>query len=292
VAVSETNLYIETLKVVGSGVFGAVAGATAAYIFRREESKTQLRRADLDRWNQERQTYWFPLLEAAKDFRDRLVEMRARYKENGGGGLPGDFCELLVLERSRVGEVMKERGLDEADPVTPRKSPDAIERTKVRIVQELNYAASSIYRTIRYVGIAEYALRAIKKGSIILPNEESDRIRKLIDAVKSSLQGKDPRGIYTEQQEAIGELVWDRDGRIISDHEFRQRVFEPGWEQFIGPFRFYAHFHWKLDYEVKGTVDALEPLIEALDRLTRGEAPPRTRPARPFRFLKSMPLFS
>ena len=41
-----------------------------------------------------------------------------------------------------------------------------------------------------------------------------------------------------------------------------KRMFEPGWEQLIGLFRFYVHFHQKLESEVNDTIEALQSLRE------------------------------
>jgi len=284
-----SDFYAEVMKVVGPVTIGGLLG----YYLRRREGEAQLRRAEVDRWNQERQSYWFPLLEAAKDFRERLVEMKANYEKQQGRPLhewlPGDFCEVFVLERNRVDEL--DKNLEAADPISPRKDPGAVERTKLRIVHQLNYAASSIYKTVKYLGTAEHALRALKEGSLMLPDKDREMMRTLILDARSSLQGKgEAAGIFKEQQEAIGELVWDPDGRIITDHEFRKWVFEPGWEQFVGPFRFYAHFGKKLGSEIQDTIDALGSLVEALDRLTRGEAPSRRATPSPRRLFKPAPM--
>jgi hypothetical protein len=63
--------------------------------------------------------------------------------------------------------------------------------------------------------------------------------------------------------------MWDpNNSSVISYYEFRERLLNTtGWEQFTDLFRFFAHFHWKMDYEVKRTIAALTPLCDALEKL-------------------------
>jgi hypothetical protein len=50
-------------------------------------------------------------------------------------------------------------------------------------------------------------------------------------------------------------------------------MFGSGWEQLIGLFRFYVHFHKKLNNEVQDTINALRPLIVELKQLTSAATP-------------------
>ena len=91
--------------------------------------------------------------------------------------------------------------------------------------------------------------------------------------VRGELNGsseKDPgAGIVDDLQDLIGESVWNpNDSSVITYYEFRERLLDAtGWEQFTDLFRFFAHFHWKMDYEVKKTIAALTPLCGALEKL-------------------------
>src|SRR5262249_53413250 len=95
----------------------------------------------------------------------------------------------------------------------------------------------------------------------------------LLSDVRRELNGtseKDPgAGIVDDLQDLIGESVWDPDNSsVITYYEFRERLLNvTGWEQFTDLFRFFAHFHWKMDYEVKKTTAAFIPLCAALKNL-------------------------
>ena len=257
--------YTEAMKVIGSVTIGSWLGYYLRRAQSKAESRAQLRKAEVERWRKEAQSYWFPLLEAADDLQHRLVEQKERYKEQKSKPLrdwyPGDFCELYVLDRDQV-DTLNEN-LELADPNSARKDEQAVERTRIRMAYQLTYAVSSIYKMARYLGTAEYALRALKEFNVMLPDEARSKIMCCILDVRASLEGKrEATGIFSEQQEAIGEIVWDPAGQIITHYEFRKRMFEPGWEQFIGLFRFYVHFHQKLESEVNDTIEALQSLRE------------------------------
>jgi hypothetical protein len=268
-----SDIYAEVLKALGPGTVGVGLG----YYVRRRETNVQIKRTARERWEKERQSYWSPLLESALEFRQRLGDLKDQYiekRERGeplGRYYPADFCELYVIDGSQIDKL--DKNLEEADPIQARKSGD-LERTRVRTAHQLTYAVSSLYRTAKYLGAAQHALTGLREFSLMLPEVAIRQIADLILDVRKNLQGKgQAAGIFSEQQEAIGEVVWDSSGKIVSNHEFRKRLFEPGWEQFVGLFRFYVHFHQKLDHEVKDTICALGPLIDELIRLTDSEAP-------------------
>jgi hypothetical protein len=262
------SFYTEAMKVVGTVTLGGLAGV----YLQRHKDRAQVEKENIERWSKERQYSWSPLLEAAEDFRTRLIDLKQTYVANLRNNIslrdwyPGDFCELYVLDRTQINKL--DENLEAADPISPRKNAEDVERTKVRTVHQLNYAASSIYMTAKYLGTAERALRGLYEFKIMLPDRARPKVKQLILNVRATLQGKGGAGIFTEQQEAIGEIVRDSSDRIITNFEFRKWMFDPGWEQFTGLFRFYVHFHKKLDSEVKNTIDALEPLIAELERLT------------------------
>lgn len=63
------------------------------------------------------------------------------------------------------------------------------------------------------------------------------------------------------------------ENRVITYFEFRQRLLmATGWEQFTGLFRFFVHFHQKMDTEVAQTIQALELLCRALEGVCGGMA--------------------
>ena len=262
------SFYTEAMKVVGTVTLGGLAGV----YLQRHKDRAQLQKENVERWSKERQYSWSPLLEAAEDFRARLIDLRHQYLDNLSNNIPlrnwypGDFCELYVLDRDQIYKL--DENLETADPISPRKNAADVESTKVRTVHQLNYAASSIYMTAKYLGAAERVLRALYEFKMMLPDRARPKIKELILNVRANLQGEGGAGIFTEQQEAIGEIVRDSSDRIITNFEFRKWMFDPGWEQFTGLFRFYVHFHKKLDSEVQNTIDALKPLTDELERLT------------------------
>jgi hypothetical protein len=131
----------------------------------------------------------------------------------------------------------------------------------------LNYATSSLYIAAKYLGIAELVRRDLKEQLLSVPSNAREEMQCLISNVRESLQGKTGAGIVGEQQESIGEIVWGLDDRVITNCEFRRRLLEPGWEQFVGLFRFYVHLHKKLEHEVTCAIDAIDPLVGEVHRL-------------------------
>ena len=79
------------------------------------------------------------------------------------------------------------------------------------------------------------------------------------------LNGPSGSGIIDDLQDLIGRSVWTEDDTVISYHEFREVILsEKGWEQFIELFRFFVHFHFKINSEAKDTAHALGDLSSAL----------------------------
>lgn len=263
------DFYTELWKVLGTGSVGVWVG----FLVKKLEARAQIRRAEDDRWAQEKQSHWSPLLEAARDLKSRFRGLTRTYEDEKTSGkalhdgYPGNFCELYVLDRGKTYEL--DENLEAGDPITPRKDAYAVERTRARMCHQLTYAASSLYITAKYLGVAERVLRDLKEGALMLSGDARTGMADRIAKVRASLQGEhQAAGIYGEQQESIGEMVWaDPAGRLITNYEFRKRLFEPGWEEFIGLLRFFVHFHKKFEHEVAGTIEALAPLIDDVERL-------------------------
>ncbi len=254
------DIYAESMKVLGSGVVGLLAG----YIAREFEIRKQdLRKRD-DLWSSQIQSHWLPLLEAARELKERFSDLSRVYRKEWTeiftpDALSGDFRELYTLSR--------DENWMRRDPNALRKDDNAVQKVRTRMCHELNYAASSLYITAKYLGIALYVQRNLKENILILSNDRRKEILGLISKVREGLQGK--AGIFGEQQESIAEMVWSPAGRVITNFEFRKRLLDsPGWEQFTNLFRFFVDFAPKLKYEVAGTISALLELDEEVNRLS------------------------
>jgi len=253
------DIYAETLKVLGSGVVGALCG----YIAKELEIRNQDRRKRDDLWSTQIQNYWLPLLEAVRELKDRFGDLSRVYRKEWTKpftpeSLSGDFRELYMLSRDEdwIGR----------DPNTLRKDDGAVQKVRTRMCHELNYAVSSLYITAKYLGISFYVQRNLKENMLILSNDARDEMMSLISKVRGSLQGK--AGIFGEQQESIAEMVWGPAGRVITNFEFRKRLLDlPGWEQFTNLLRFFIEFDPKVGFEVASTISALNELEQAVNRL-------------------------
>jgi len=248
------DIYAESMKVLGSGIIGALAG----YIAREFEIRKQDRRKREDLWTTQIQNYWLPLLEAARELKERFADLSRLYRDTPES-LAGDFRELFTLSR--------DKNWKERDPNRLRKDDDIVQQVRTRMCHELNYAASSLYITAKYLGIAVYVQRNLRENMLILSNDSRNEMMRLISNVRVNLQGK--AGVFSEQQESIAEIVWGPGGRVITNFEFRKRLLDsPGWEQFTNLFRFFVDFDYKLDYEVKNTISSLHELEQEVNRLS------------------------
>jgi hypothetical protein len=269
---------LDLLKLMGSfagGATGAVSGALLKQWFdQRDVRATQ------------RQTRWLPLLEATRELKHRFEALTARYQPYRAKQPPElpslayDFWELYTLDKERKSfGSLEDPGL-EAVLDASRENASAVQRVRRRMSHQLNYAASSLYMTAKYLGYAERMLRELKEHRLLLPRNWSIGPRKamqcemirLLSEVREQLQGVSKEhpgaGVIFEQQESIAESVWGLDNRVITSFEFRQRLLlATGWEQFTGLFRFFVHFHEKMDTEVARTIQALEALCRALERV-------------------------
>ena len=258
---------ISALIALVSALLGALATALAGYFVRKREAENQSRKAQDDLWRTEKQNRWSPLLEAARELHSRFAELKARCR-TPNWDLQGDFCELYVLNRGEAGRL--DANLEEGDPLAiaaRRDGHDVMQATRVRMSHQLNYATSSLYITAKYLGVAERVRRDLKVHLLSMPPDAADKMVDLVSKVREALQGKGSAGMFVEQQESIGETVWGPDDHIITNGEFRKRLLEPGWEHFVGLFRFFVHFHKKVEYEVTWTINALGPLIHEVNLL-------------------------
>jgi hypothetical protein len=205
-------------------------------------------------WSTQIQNHWLPLLEAARELKDRFDGLSRLYSNNPED-LSGDFRELYVLSR--------DKNWEHYDPDAPRKDGDAVQKVRMRMCHELNYAASSLYITAKYLGIAEHVQRNLKENLLIVSGDTRNEMMRLISNVRGSLQGK--AGIFREQQESIAEMVWGPSGQVIANFEFRKRLLDsPGWEQFTNLFRFFVDFGHKVEFEVAATISALLELEQGV----------------------------
>ena len=197
-----------------------------------------------------------PLLEAASELTTRLIDLSGIYR--GTSTLPftkdslhGDFCEIYSLRRDPI------VSFDDRDPNLLRSDEHAVQRLRMRMAYELTFAVTALYVTAKYLGLAERARRDLRE------KKKRSGLLEPLSRVRSSLQGD--AGIFEEQQDAIAELMWAPSGTIISSAEFRDKLLKrPGWEPFTMLLRFFVHFDYKLDHEVKKTIESLEHLTTKL----------------------------
>jgi hypothetical protein len=85
--------------------------------------------------------------------------------------------------------------------------------------------------------------------------------------VRQQLNGQSGTGIIDDLQDLIGRSAWNNDNTVVTYYEFRERFLnDKGWEQFIELFRFFVHFHFKINTEVANTEKALTDLCLQLQK--------------------------
>ncbi len=132
-------------------------------------------------------------------------------------------------------------------------------------IHELNGATISLYRTARYLGYAQRVRRELEHGQLKLSRAKRKKVVSLLVEVRDELNGRSGAGIIDDLQDLIGESVWDQEDSVISYYEFRERLLKSeGWEQYVELFRFYVHFHLKMNTEVLKTREALGNLLDCL----------------------------
>ena len=261
--------WLELAKVAFSFLGGAT-GAISGAVLKNQWSKRE-----------QRQTRWLPLLEATKELKENLRGLSNLYKEvseekrwTKAKWLPTearDFWELYTLNGDPDPASLQDSKLE---PDGARSNRGAVNRVRIRMCHELNRAASVMYATAKYLAYAQRVRTDLNEGRLHRPwrlplRSVTDRL----STVRGVLHGTsitDPgAGIITEQQDSIGVNTWSKnDNGVISYSEFQSKLLlSPGWEQFIGLFRFFLEIDQKLDTEVKQTIDALEDLRSELDRV-------------------------
>ncbi|HSF30825.1 MAG TPA: hypothetical protein VLK82_10190 [Candidatus Tectomicrobia bacterium] len=268
---------LELLKILGSFI-GALVGAIGALSFKEYLDQRRLQA-------KERQTRWLPLLRAAQDLKLRLDELTSIYKtepptypwnnytwKDAHGDehpLPleaRDFHELYLLDKDTTPiDNFQELNMD---PGARRKDEHAVQAVRARI-HELNRATTSLYRTAKYLGYAQRVRRELAHGQLEISRQMREQMIELLSNVRKELNGTSEQhpgaGLIDDLQDLIGESVWGQDDSVISYYEFRERLLgATGWEQFTDLFRFFVHFHKKIDTEVKQTNEALATLCSAL----------------------------
>jgi hypothetical protein len=185
-----------------------------------------------------KQQFHLPLLDAARQPEDRLSELADIYegksKLHKPEGLSGDFRELYLLSRNEIAS------LSDSDGNQPRRNDETVQRLRKRMCCELTFATSTLYRTARYLAYARLAHLHLSGGGSNLAPADRKGLDQLIDDVGAALQGKDGAGIFSEQQEAIAEMMVSSGGKVLPHYDFRRRLLEvPGWEQFTALFLFF-----------------------------------------------------
>jgi hypothetical protein len=280
---SETIELLKILASFGGAILGGIGALTIKEWSDRRRSKQK-----------EYQTRWLPLYSAAKDLRSRFGELIATYKQDQKQyqwsghkwtdserreyslGLEArDFHELYLLNKD-LQPIYSFNHLPN-DPGDRRKDDYFVQKVRGRI-HELNLATTSLYRTARYLGYAQRVHRELQLGQLEVPDASPGEMMNLLSKVRRELNGKSGSGMVDDLQDLIGEAVWSQDNSVITYYEFRERLLSPtGWEQYIELFRFFVHFHLKVDHEVKNTIDALTPLCSALEQIVGSRKPIRSR---------------
>ena len=172
-----------------------------------------------------------------------------------------DFHELYLISAEPQ---LLDNFWNLGEPGSNRKDQQAVQRVRERI-HELNYAAISLYRMAIYLGHAQRVSQELQYGELDLAGPKRTQIIKLLAGVRAEINGPSGAGLADDLQDLIGESVWRQDGAVISYYEFRERLLaEKGWEQFTDLFRFFVHFHRKINSEVKNSGVALGSLQKAL----------------------------
>jgi hypothetical protein len=262
--------YVEIAKVVLPGLIGALGG----YFIKYWDVRRLQRKEENDLWVAQRQSYWSPLLRATSELETRFAYLRDIYTPEKLGmpfsplSLSADFRELYMLSRNDI------PNLQEVDPNVPRRNDHAVQHVRARVCHELTFAESSVYITAAYLGHAEHVWRDLYDDRLPMSPPARNDLLGLVSKVRQSLHGKSGAGIFLEQQEYIGQTLLHTSGGVITNLEFRQRLFDlPGWEAFNNLLRFFAEFAPKVNFEVTDTIAALGPLRERLGQLRVSDTP-------------------
>ncbi|MDP9144347.1 MAG: hypothetical protein M3N43_06570 [Actinomycetota bacterium] len=259
------------------------------------------KKEDAALWSLHRQRFHLPLRDAGRQLEARLSELAGIYRgepsQHTPGSLNGDFRELYLLSRDELPWSGDPRpSILDTDGNQPRRDDQAVQRLRKRMCYELTLATSALYWTARYLAYARLVHLHLSGGGSNLDKADRDGLDRLIADVGAALQGKGA-GIFSEQQDAIAEMMVDSDGKVLSHYEFRRKLLElPGWEQFTALFLFFiseddrldiealdepkkdrARFAAKLGHEVDATIGALARLETRLTEICGlQEAAPRT----------------
>jgi hypothetical protein len=272
-----SSALIEGAKIFGS-VLGSVIGAFGAFTAKEWLDRRRARA-------KEYQTRWRPLSIAAEHLNQRLANLASDYRnaspeyrwknytwtDSNETHLPlplasKDFHELFLID-SDPPLLDEEFGNLGDAPGSHRKDQQAVQRVRERI-HELNSATISLYRTAVYLGYAQRVLQELQIGQMDISDTKRHELITLLLDIRSKLNGLSGAGIIDDLQDLIGRSVWTEDDSVISYHEFRELILsDKGWEQFIELFRFFVHFHFKINTEVKNTEDALRHLCNALGEI-------------------------
>ena len=248
-----------------------------------------------------RQQFHLPLRDAGRQLKARLSELAGIYRGKSSQHTPqslnGDFRELYLLSRDELlwsGDARP--SILDSDGNQPRRDGEAVQGLRKRMCYELTLATSALYWTARYLAYARLTHLHLSGGGSNLDEADREGLDRLIADAGAALQGTGA-GIFSEQQDAIAEMMVDPDGKVLSHYAFRRRLLEvPGWEQFTPLFLFFiseddqldlealdepdehrARFVAKLDHEVDATIEALAGLEARLTKICGlREAPPST----------------
>lgn len=268
---------LELLKIGFSFIGGAFGAGLTNIVVTKWIERRELRA-------KQRQTRWLPLLEAARDLKDRFADLQGKYeniaegtewRKVDGRKLPTwarDFHELYTF--SKDPKLITNLEFPNVDADGSRKDDALVHRVRIRMCHQLTYAASTLYITARYLAYAQHVRRDLSAGRLDLRKSgtSAQKITSLLKKVQMELHGtsKDHpgAGVILEQQDFIGETMWSADNDVIGYYEFQGRLLKsPGWEQFTDLFRFFLEVDQKLATEVELTKKALGELCKELEKM-------------------------
>jgi len=271
---------LQTLELLKIG-FSFIGGATGAGLTNILVAKWIERR---ELRAKQRQTRWFPFLEAARDLEARLADLQKKYenippnkvwRKVDDRTLPTwarDFHELYTFNKNPDPITNFESA--DVSPDEARKDDPLVQSVRIRMGHQLTYAASTLYMTAKYLGYAQRVRRDLNAGRLDLRKSgtSAQKIKSLLDKVRTELHGTSKEhpgaGIILEQQDFIGESMWTVDNDVIGFFEFQSRLVKsPGWEQFTDLFRFYLGVDQKLATEVELTKKELGELSKELEKM-------------------------
>eukprot|EP00474_Spongospora_subterranea_P005518 CRZ05976.1 hypothetical protein [Spongospora subterranea] len=195
---------------------------------------------DRELWNESRERYYFLLREAAQELLNRLTRLKEIYyrekPHHDPDRMSEDFRELFMLSRNTIPDIHT------ADPNRLRANLETRQYVQTRMHRYLYLATSTLYIAARYFALVKLTRSHLSCGRHVLTETKAKDLTDRINNVTLALKGPDDIdfGMPTEQQESIGEIMITDGNRVMTQYEFRKRLFDcPGWEQFTSLMTFF-----------------------------------------------------